>query len=370
MAVSYILQPASIKGALSSMLYQAYDTDYAQPDFYYEYKIYVWSGIGTIPATPIVTIQRLPDVFAGYRSSIEISKIVAQYIKDNYFIVGTAVPTIGQGAVYCVVKVQGIWTGGSSTQITSNTILATKGYEYTLDGFNSSTTKTLLTDRTTIYMTEDTAYDYLWYKASNLTSIVINGTPFLPAAISGSNEAIQGLELRAAITSAATWGTDLSITINYVSGSPDTIPVVFDCTNKYGCTTLFYKNRYGVIEAFSMNALSKVSTTTTKEEYYKGVFAQSDMSESWSYGVPIKTLYNIQAIYKQVANTNWLTEEYVEIVQQILLSSYCSIVYDGVMYACQVVDSAMERKTYKNDKLIMYTMNFEFAQPLINSIVR
>lgn len=374
MAISIIQQPASIKGALSSMIYQASDTANVGNDgFYFEYKVYVWSGTTTIPATPVATIQRLPDVYAGNRSFIDISKIVTQYIADEWFSIGAASPTIGNAAVYCAVKIQGFWyVAGVLTndaQVTSNVILAVKGYEYTYEGFNQTNTKNVLTDRSIIYLTEDTFADYLWYDASKVTTITIGATTITPAAITGSSNYIQGFELKNKLTAASLWGINCNITFNTIYG-PDVISVQFDCVNKYGCQTLFYKNKYGVIEALSMNALSKVALTTTNENYYKGIYAQSNMAESWSYGVKIKSLYNVQGIYKQVANTNWIDESYVEIIQQILLSTVCYLPYEGAIMACQILDTAMDKKTYRNDKLIMYTLNFEFAQPLINSIVR
>lgn len=374
MAISIIRQPASIKGAFSSMIYQASDTANVGNDgFYFEYKVYVWSGTTTIPATPVATIQRLPDVYAGNRSFIDISKIVTQYIADEWFSIGTASPTIGSGAVYCAVKIQGFWyVAGVLTndaQVTSDVILAVKGYEYTAQGFNQTTTKNVLTDRSTIYLTIDTYADYLWYDASKVTTITIGATTITPSAITGSSNYIQSIELKNKLTAAGLWGTNCDITFNTIYG-PDVISVQFDCVNKYGCQTLFYKNKYGVIESLSMNALSKISLTTTNESYYKGVYAQSDMAEAWTYGVKIKSLYNVQGIYKQLANTNWIDESYVEIIQQMLLSTLCYTVYDGVVLSCQILDTAMDKKTYRNDKLIMYTMNFEFAQPIINSIVR
>jgi hypothetical protein len=369
MPTSIIVQPSSIKGAYSSMLYQAYDTSYASSGFYYQYKVYVWSGTTAIPATPIATIQRLPDVYASNRSFIDISKIVTQYIQTEWFTIGASNPTISLGSVYACVKVQGIWSGGSSVEITSNVILATKGYEYTLDGFNQATSKRVLTDRSTLYLTTDTAYDYLWYDATKITSINIGATVVTPSAVTNSSNYIQSIELRSRLTTAGLWGQNCDIVFNY-SGGSQTINVVFDCVNKYGCLSLFYKNRYGVIECLSMNALSKVAMTTTKENFYKGVYAQANMADAWSYGVRVNSLYNIQGVYKLLANTNWITESYVNIVQQILLSDVCYAIYDSKTYACQISDSSMDKKTYKNDKLIMYTMNFEFAQPLINSIVR
>jgi hypothetical protein len=374
MAISIIRQPTSIKGAFSSMLYQASDTANVGNDgFYFEYKVYVWSGTATIPATPIATIQRLPDVFADNRSFIDISKIVTQYINDEWFTLGAANPNIGAGAVYCAVKIQGFWYVGatltSDAQVSSNVILATKGYEYTLQGFNQATSKRVLTDRSIVYLTEDTKYDYLWYDATKITSITIGATTITPTAVTSSSTYIQSIELRAKLTTASLWGTNCNIVFNY-SGGSETIQVVFNCVSKYGCNTLFYKNKYGVIESLSMNALSKISVTTTNENYYKGIYAQSNMAQAWDYAVKIKSLYNVQGIYKQLANTNWIDESYVEIIQQIMLSTVCYTVYDSVIYSCQIIDTAMDKKTYRNDKLIMYTLNFEFAQPLINSIVR
>jgi hypothetical protein len=374
MAISIIQQPASIKGALSSMIYQASDTaNVGNTGFYFEYKIYVWSGTTSIPATPIATIQRLPDVFAGNRSFIDISKLVNQYISDEWFSIGTASPTVSTGAVYCAVKIQGFWYVGttltSDAQVTSNVILATKGYEYTYEGFNQTNTKRVLTDRTIIYLTEDTFADYLWYDATKITTITIGATTITPSAVANSSNYIQSIELKNKLTAAGLWGMNCNIVFNY-SGGSQTIAVEFDCVNKYGCQTLFFKNKYGVIEALSMNALSKIALTTSNESYYKGVFAQSNLADAWSYGVRIKSLYNVQGIYKQLANTNWIDESYVEIIQQILLSTICYLPYNGTIMACQITDTAMDKKTYKNDKLIMYTLNFEFAQPLINSIVR
>lgn len=369
MAISLTVQPTSIKGALSSMLYQAYDTDYAQPNFVYQYRIYVWSGTTTIPASPIAEINRLPDTYAGNRSWIDISKIVTQYISDNFLTIGASTSTIGSGAVYCAVKVNGFWGGGSSAPVTSNVILATKGYEYTLEGFNQATTKRVLTDRTTVYLTTETQYDYIWYDATKITSIVCGTSTITPTAVTNSSTYIQAVELKQLITAGGTWGSDINIVFNYSTGS-ETISVKFDCPNKYGTTTILFKNRYGVIEGYSFNAVSKVAMTTTKEEYYKGIYAQTNMAEAWTYGVGIKTPYNIQGVYKQLANTNWIPEAYVDYFQQLMLSSAVYVYYNAKTYACQIVDSAFDKKTAKNDKLIMYTFNFEYAEPLINSIVR
>ena len=66
MSFTFTQQPASIVGANSPIIYQAFEsTNYANAGFRYEFKVYVWSGTTSIPATPIVTINRLPDQYGG-----------------------------------------------------------------------------------------------------------------------------------------------------------------------------------------------------------------------------------------------------------------------------------------------------------------
>jgi len=370
MALSFNVQPTSIKGALSSMIYQAYDTDYANAGFYYEFSVYVWNGTTSLPATPKYVIQRFPDVYGSYRAWIDVSKLVTQYIDDISLVVGTALPTILGSAVYVAVKAQGKWTSGSGTAVTSNVILATKGYEYTLDGFNQSATTWVLSDRTTVWMTTETQYDYLWYDASKVTSISLNGS--IPVSVSvstNSNSYIKGIELKQLLTANSLWGVDTTLAFTSSTGTK-TVSIKFDCVNKYGCVTMLFKNRYGVYEGLSMNGVSKVNVQTSKEQYQKAVYDSATLNTQWSYGVSTKNLYNIQGVSRQVVNTNWIDESYVDYVQQILLSSQCFVYFDGKLIGCQIIDSAMEKKRKTNDKLISYTLVVEYAQPLINSIVR
>ena len=63
-------QPTGTTGALSPLIYQAYDALYPSTGFYYNFEIYVWNGGTTIPATPVATIERKPDQFGDGRGSV------------------------------------------------------------------------------------------------------------------------------------------------------------------------------------------------------------------------------------------------------------------------------------------------------------
>jgi len=363
-------QPSSIKGALSSMLYQVYDSNYAQPDFQYEFNIYIWNGV-TRPASPQVTIQKKADQFASYRAFIDISRLVTQYIDDAFLNFTSATAPIDVGACWVQIRALAFWDGGSSSTIESNKVLATKGYEYTSEGFNASTTQVLLSDRTTIRLTEDTIQDWLFYDAGRVNQIDISTSTITPLP-TGSNSGleIQGFDIRDAMESAGVWGTDTNMVITYDGVSTLTIPITFDCTNKYGAVSLVYLNKYGVYDSYTFNALSNDSLTKKQETFQKAIFDRADMTHYFDYGVPQDTFYNIQAHQTKTVNTNWIPEDEVGIIQQIFLSKRVYIIEDGKYTACSVANTDFQEQKADNEKLINYTLQLAVSHPLINQIVR
>lgn len=363
-------QPSSIKGALSSMLYQVYDSNYAQTNFQYEFNIYIWNGV-TRPATPQVVIQKKADQFASYRAFIDISRLVTQYIDDAFLDFTSTTAPINLGACWVQIRALAFWDGGSTSTIESNKVLATKGYEYTSEGLNSSTTKVLLSERTTLRLTTDTYQDWLFYDASRVNSISISTTTITPTP-TGNNSGltIQGFEVRDAMETAGVWGTNTDMVITYDGAQTLTIPITFECTNKYGAVSLVYLNKYGVYDSYTFNALSSDTLTRTSENFKKAIYDRADMTHYYSYGVPQDTFYNIQAQEFKTVNTNWIPEEEVAIIQQIFLSKRVYIIQDTQYISCTVANSDFQEQKSKNDKLINYTLQLAISYPLINQIVR
>lgn len=373
--ISLLQQPFGNIGANSPLIYQAKEdnpTFFNSAGFYYSYKIYVWTGTNTIPASPIATITKFPDVFAGMTSYVDIHRIASEYISINQFSIGANQPTIGNGAYWIYVYVETFNNASPSfplSLIASNIALATRGYSYSIENINKNWTTPYLSNRSSILLNTETTLDYIWYDATQVTRIDIGASQYFPSAGSTSDKRIQGLNIVYGITNAGLWGTDCTITLKRASGDV-VIPVTFECPNKYGNTTTLYLNRYGVWEGLSWNGVSVPTVNITKDNYQTALFTSESMTNAWLYGMRQQRLLNIQSKKVLQINSNWIPEYMVELVTQFISSEAILIIDGSNYYAANPSDMSMEIKKATNVKLIMYTMNLEYAQPLINKIVR
>lgn len=361
-------QPSGRVGAMSSMIYQVYDALYSSNSFVYQFDVYVWSGSTTIPATPVATIDRKPDQFGGGRGWIDIHKIVQQELTTEFFTDGTYKPNIGGGAVYVAVKVRGVYYVGTTktftSYTTSNTVLATNGYTYTTEGFNASLTGPIYTDKEKFYITLGAASYYVWFDADVITGITIGGTTITPNAVSTSSTKIQGVDLIQLLAAASVTG---STSVTFTTASTTYVyEIIRNCETRYGNVTAHFLNKWGVFDSYCFNGVSRKTQNVSAETYEKPIYRQTDLALAWDYGVQITTPFNVNAKTQLTLNTNWIPENDNEVIQQMFLSNVV-LIED---YAARVIDTAFQEKKRVNEKLIDYTIQVEFVQPLINKIVR
>jgi hypothetical protein len=361
-------QPSGIVGANSPMIYQFYDALYASTDFYYKVDVFVWTGTNTIPVTPVATIERVPDTFASGRAFVDIHKIAQQYLTADFFTASTYQVNINGGAVWAAVKVQGIYDGGSTAIITSNVVLATWGYTYTAQGFNTPLVTTgLLTSKTKFIIPQNTPSYYVWFDASVVTELEIDVTTVTPVAVTSSTNRIQGVDLVELYDNAGVTGDALLLVT--IGASQISFVIERPCENRYGLIPLHYLNRWGVYESYVFNALHRTQVDVTRESFQRAMYAQTDMSARWAYGYQINTPYMVNAKEKYTLNSNYIPEGDNDSVQQMFLSDNI-LLEDGSIKSATITDSSLGFKTRTNDKLIDYTINLEVNSPLINKVVR
>ena len=368
-------QPQSIVGCNSPIMYQFYDALYTSTEFYYECQVYVWSGTTTLPGSPNWTIQRKPDQYGSGREWIDIHKLVQQEVTRDFLDNPTYQPNIGNGAKRVAVKVRGAYLVGTTwtytSYVTSNVILATAGYTYTAQGFNVGyPTQYVFTDKTQVNITTATSSAYLWYDASVITSITCGSATVTPNSMGGdSSKTIQGIEIKQLMTAGGVWGTNANITF-VKTGDDIVIPVNFACENKYGQQDVLFLNKYGVYDSFLFNGVFRKNFNVTKEKYEQPIFKQTDMAQSWTYGVPIGTSYLVNSTETMTVNTDWISQNDVDIVEQMFYSTNILVLDGTEVLSARIADSAFEYKTRVNEKLILYTIQLEYNQPKINKIVR
>jgi hypothetical protein len=86
--------------------------------------------------------------------------------------------------------------------------------------------------------------------------------------------------------------------------------------------------------------------------------------------VGITTPYLTNSVETMTVNTDWISENDVEVVEQMFYSTNILMLDGSEVLSARVMDTAFERKTRVNEKLILYTIQLEYNQPKINKMVR
>ena len=155
-------------------------------------------------------------------------------------------------------------------------------------------------------------------------------------------------------------GKDISgNTVNTKTLSVETIE---EC--KYEPKEVHFVNRYGVEETFWFFKKNVKSITVEKETYrpnIAGSYANGVLSHQYQD-------YNVNGREKIVLNTGFVNESFSENIKQLMLSEKVWVYNNGIKRPVNVATSEMELRTHVNDKLINYTIEFEFSNEIINNV--
>ena len=158
----------------------------------------------------------------------------------------------------------------------------------------------------------------------------------------------------------------------YTDGdAPISLPYYFirkgDSCKGFKIRRLAFVNSLGCWDYFNFTKKSTQTIDITRNNYSSvlGTFNKS----TWRYDNTQrgKTTRRTSAILKETLQTDWIAEELSPFIEKLIYSKNVQIVEnkdteftEGVI----VTDSSFVRKTKANDKLIQYTINIEYANPI------
>lgn len=241
-------------------------------------------------------------------------------------------------------------TIGSNSADENDTYICTLGYGKYRDGQNlSPTDKILLTHSD--------------YKADTRGHFVVP----LQCASGDSNPTVNGVAVTLGFSDTNT--NYVKYLVIPVGNYSSTITVVFggetitieptdEC--KYDLTQVQFLNRYGVIEVIHFYKASR-QTFQIEGERFKNNFTNGS-----SYDTDIHQLkkYNVKGNRRVRIETGFLNEEYNDTIEELLLSEYVWL--NGV--PVNVSTNTLEQKTRIVDKLINYSIEFEYAFDEISNV--
>lgn len=130
---------------------------------------------------------------------------------------------------------------------------------------------------------------------------------------------------------------------------------------------LAWRNSVGGYDYWNFNMKSTQTLSVERNNYNSlvGIYNKS----VWRYNDTDrgKTTRQTTASLKETLNTDWLSENEASLMEKLLMSTNVYILNNadtdytqGVM----ITDSSIVKKTQANDKLIQYTINIEYANPV------
>ena len=271
------------------------------------------------------------------KAGIDVSELIKDYISISYtgsLPLGTSVPTdwgIDWSASITAYTGENATGSPVGSPLSVTTRDAYLGYAY--------------------YSDEDPNFVY-----TNTTPLISTYTLWYPESTSGyfySNES--GTITRKTVSTSAT----------SVSAGGQTITIRrFPC-NKYDDVKLVFVNRYGMLQELYFFAKNTESTEFTRESYKANVFDYAGVYQKEDHQV---RSFNINAKTRYELSTGYISEDYNEIIKELMLSEQVWAHIGGEVRHVSVTDSNVTYRTSVNDKLVSYTVTIEQANDLISTM--
>jgi len=149
----------------------------------------------------------------------------------------------------------------------------------------------------------------------------------------------------------------------------DIVKIISVCEPKYTPYKVTFLNKFGALQDMYFFKKSVESITTTQDSYKRSTMDLSTLS----YGISNhqNTILSKNGKERITMNTGYISEEYNEVIRQLLLSEQVwmtKLTDEELVLPLNVVSNSLTYKTSVNDKLVDYTLDFEYAYDKINNI--
>ena len=322
-----------------------------------EVKIYVYDGTaGSFTDSNLVYTLTKDRISTQTQIIFEISDLVRDYMVHNFNDdyqcttrwVTAQVTKIDQstGVAYSV--------GGTSSQ----NFLLFDGFGFYEDAINPQLSTNALITTNNIYLPEATA-GKLPVFAEGVGKVSIDGVDTQITDSGNSNQKIQYVTIPADSSTIIVYDTDDTTALK-------TINVNNVCEPKYTPFKTTFVNKHGAYQDCYFFKKS-VETFSVTDEMHKT--NNIDVSSiSYATNKPQRQRYDVNAKTNISLNTGFIKEDAKETIEELFLSENVFIRFENKTLPIHPVSKSFIHKTSLNDKLINYSVDFEFAFDKINNV--
>lgn len=139
------------------------------------------------------------------------------------------------------------------------------------------------------------------------------------------------------------------------------------CDTKYGSTKVTFVNKFGALQELYF-FFKQQETLNVSSENYKANVVTNTSPATYSTTQHQVSTYNVNAKETISLNTPFVADNYNLVLEQLLLSEHIWLTKDSTTYPIIPKTKSLQFKTSVNDRLVQYTMEFEYAFDKINNI--
>jgi len=154
----------------------------------------------------------------------------------------------------------------------------------------------------------------------------------------------------------ATNGTTTTVNVNYI------------CEPKFTPYKVTFLNKFGVLQDLWFFKKRTDNLNVTKESYKRNTIDIGANDVSYSRYKSTKELYNINSDRSFTMNTGFVIEDFNEVIRQLLMTENAWISENNEVYPIVPKTSSLDYKTQLNEKLINFTIEFDYAYNDTNNI--
>ena len=320
--------------------------------------IYIYTGVQTTarPASPTYTLSSNAELG---RVDFEISELVKDYMEMELDYTNTSTIENNVWVDYQVTR----YFVNTSTTLTMVQLTGFYGYGYIEDGVNPQNNPyAALISNSHIVKNAD---DILYFPVNNdfngtTVQFKKNGVSVNTITITSTSNSYDQVEYFS--NTGATDNVDEIIVTTGVKVQNYTVENIEECLDTpYRLT---FVNKFGALQSLTMFKKS-VRNMNTNVSYFKRNIIEN---AAYNLGDAQKAIVNKNANETLTLNSGFYPENNNDVFKELLLSEYVWIDYESNETPCNIASSSISYKTSRNDKLINYTLDIEFASDTIQNI--
>jgi len=316
--------------------------------------LYVWDGtVSDQPVSPAYTINK--SVISGQTNiTLEIAELVRDYFtitfNDDYNSIARYVRT--------VVSSFDDSDEPFETNPIVTTYVALDGYGYFEEGTNPELDRHALMSATNIYLPEGTT-GKLPIFAEGVGKVIIDGVTTQITDNGNTNQKIQYVTIPADKSSIQVYDTN-DTTLK------KTITISNICEPKYTSFKVTFVNKFGAFQDLYFFKKTSEVTNVTDELFKKNIITNT--ASTYNTYDNQRGRMNVNAQTSLTMNTGFIKENMNQTIEELFYSENVYIRYENKTLAVIPKSKSLQYKTSLNDKLINYTVNFDFAFDRINNV--